>query len=629
MTLITATLTTSLNEFKTINDCNITNFSNGGFSNIFRLKLTDYQLSHGTTDCIGIGTKLNEIFKLHKLNADEKKNEYVKFLYELWKGGQILCDHHKGTESASCKCAKNIEELKNCITDYDDDNPGLYMEKVFVWILLNKKEWLLPKFYFSTWILFTIRPACRSIKIMLTNKKLNVNEMNDIGNNTSADQIYAMIICDILISGLVTELKPSHDRLGITDFKQVESRSSQNLNKWFVNTTTGTTQPLVKFLNKSILGEESGVPLLNNLVYGLLLDLWRKDINWDDWNTWISNTNVWILNGRKGTKSLEPVMRPVHKGEVLFCSTPETYTADDNTKKVSFYTRLTWPTQKCSLCRKDQKGGVLKDSLWFEGQRLKTITKTCVKLSSKNCSRCKTTVCTCVCCVPKMCERCLKLTSVTADTNINLPDDCRNCTCKICNKCEKCKKCECIDCTGCVDGTKCDCCKSIFFCSNERGNDRDLSQISILTDEKKTIPCKISHYHYPFAIGAGTGKKVFIDSEEFKNFYIEELKNVFRTKVSSNFIKNCQLFFVKCGFGPNEIDPCLFDITNDIYNDIKIIMDKSPLFCKANKAKIDNINKLIKNKDNLGKIILALGTLFNADVRADEFLDYFEDYDSD
>lgn len=535
MTIITADLTIALDLFKTQNKENIDIFSNGEFSDSFRLKLF-----RKDKDLEEIGTKLSDIYKSCHLDTDKIKLEFVKFLYEQWNGAKDLCDHHKGDKSAPCKCDKNIEKLKNCITDYDDDNPGLYLEKVFVWILLNKKEWEIPKIYFVNWIRFIIRPACTSIKRMLTNKMLNVNEMNDIKSNIiNITDIYDIIICNILISGLSTELVPSHARLSISDNKQIDIRNSQNLNTWLDN----TDQPLAEFLNLSILGDKNGVFLLNNLVYGLLLDLWREGVNIKNWDTWISKTYNWMIDGRKGTKPLEPVGRPVHRGEILCCSTPETYPGNDNTIQVSFYTRLTWPTQSCSHCGKDQCGGVLKDSIWFEGDQLKTITKTCVKVSNKKCFKCKLNTCTCTCCVPKECKKCMKYTSVTAVGNSNITNPIKpnnDCGCRICKKCKKCKKCECIDCTGCIDGTKCDCCEAIYFCSVIRGMNKDLSQISILTDGKETIsckinsslqlslvlcpeclkkpPCKIKHFHYPFAVGAGKGRKVFIDVVEFTDY---------------------------------------------------------------------------------------------------------------
>ena len=509
-----------------------------------------------------LGTDFKNEFDNHPAMTDDAKQlEAAKFLYEIWQGELDLCKfcdpRHKG--SYTCTCQTNIDQLKNAIK-WDDAASGLFMEKLFVWILLNKKAWKLPKLYLVSWIRFLIVKPCLSIERLLANKIMDSSEFSDIqGKIPYTVEFYASPICDILIGGLSTKLDPSYDRLGIEQKTQTDRRINQNLEVWL---NSDNQKQLLNFLQKTILGEGTPLPQLNGLVYGLLMDIWRgeeEDPNTgrcENWQNWVEAIEFWRLNPST-PKPQEPNVKPIYKGNVLCCSSSILYsttqngkeTASDN-KSLNFYPPLIWPTQHCSYCNDVQSGGVLRPSIWLQGERFQTITKTCEKKvkTNKVCSECKALECSCEKCLPKKSKKCKQ--------------------CKICTKCD------CTDC-NCTEGAKCDCnkCKRIFFSSKRNAN----SHIYMLTNTITKISCPLdpSSPHITGGAGPGTGKtsEVFIDvTNSFKSNSSNTVSNYLDNIIKgNNTISDLKTILVdNCDFNWDEIEPKLKELVIYKCNDLGV-----------------------------------------------------------
>lgn len=524
-----------------------------------------------------LGTDFKNEFDNHPAMTDDAKQLVVAgFLYEIWQGELDLCKfcdpRHK--DPYTCTCVTNIDQLKNAIK-WDDVDPGLFMEKLFVWILLNKKEWKRPKNYLVSWIRFLIVKPCLSIERLLANKIMSPNVFDQLKKNmTSTVERYASPTCDILIGGLSTELEPSYDRLGIEPKKQIDLRKNQNLEVWL---KTVDQKPLLNFLQKTILGEGTRLPQLNGLVYGLLMDIWRgeeEDPNTgrcENWQKWVEAIELWRLIPST-SKPQEPNVKPIYKGNVLCCSSPTPYfttqngneTASDN-KNLNFHPPLIWPTQHCPSCNAVQSGGDLRHCIWLQGERFQTITKTCEKKvkTNKVCSICNIQKCSCKKCLPKKPKKCKQ--------------------CKICTKCD------CTDC-NCTEGAKCDCikCKKIFFSSKKNA----ISHIYMLTNTVTKISCfldPLSH-HITGGAGAGTGKtsEVFIDvTSSFKsnssNTVDKYFDNIIKGKNTINNLKT--ILLDKCCFNWDEIEPKLKELVIYRCNALGLKAEKMSTAYKDGKSK--------------------------------------------
>ena len=511
---------------------------------------------------------------------DEKRLKVAEFFYEQWEGKNELCKNHDLIYT--CKsCQSHIKDLKNAIPW--EDYSGLYFEKLFVWILLNKKEWMRPKIYFRSWIRFLIVNACSSIERLLANKILDYNEFSGIENTLmSTVETYASPICDIIIGGLSTELEPSYERLGITPDKQNKDRINQSLKVWFDEVSkekdpnvSKENDSLEEFLQRMILGAKTFHPQLNGLVYSLLLDIWRGEYGegsipskWLDWSVWVKEIESWKASPETISKPLEPNVKPVCKGNVLCCSTPVPYQlsvpgneANSKNKSVSFYPALLWHTQHCPNCNNLMSGGVLKPSIWLQGARIETRTKPCqksrIKLDSWTCGKCNNPECKCANCV-----------------TVNG---------KGCKKCSVCKACACaIDNCNCDVKVKCACkkCEMSFFSSTSKAD----SHIFILTKGKQNISCPLGEAHTTDGPKGGRGittSKVFIDVNNFSDC----MDGILAT--TSTYEDLCKLL-KKCGFNKDQFEP-LVQIKLKAYSEI--LIDNKYRLPKSNTS----LNNLFKN----------------------------------
>ena len=505
-------------------------------------------------------------------NDVDKQLCVAKFFYEQWEGKNELCKNKAHENIDTCKsCQSHIKDLKNAIPW--EDYSGLYFEKLFVWILLNKKEWMRPKIYFRSWIRFLIVNACSSIERLLANKILGYNEFSGIENTLmSTVERYVSPICDIMIGGLSTELEPSYERLGITPEKQNQLRIDQNLQVWF-DEVSKPNESLEEFLQKTILGAETFHPQLNGLVYSLLLDIWRgeEEVNdkkrCENWQEWVDKIELWKARPETISKPLEPNVKPVCKGNVLCCSTPAPYPgneANSKNKSLSFYPALLWHTQHCFNCNKTMSGGVLKPSIWLQGERIQTITKPCqksrIKLDSWKCGLCDSDECKCTNCVTvngKGCIKCwvCKACACTSD----------NCNCEVKVKC------------ACTTYKKCE---MSFFSSRSKAD----SHIYILTKGKQIISCPLGGAHTIDGPKYGRGittSKVFIDVNNFSDC----MDGILPT--TSTYEDLCKLL-VKCGFKKDQFEP-LVQIKVKAYS--QILIDNKDRLPKSNTS----LNNLFKN----------------------------------